>query len=232
MYCIWSHPSPLPPLPQIPPHDQSPLSTPYPLQALRSSVLKANVLGVYGIAADCGGRNGANLDISHCLSEHLESSDNTGGSLSSETMARSSISVTAAARMAAVGMRERTPRITFRAKMIIMKIVTPNEALACWQYPLQLCCSVLAISQLCVIYQAMLLGCAGSEWSGPAWPYALTIQRMVMMVLTRVPKRGNQRWSMNKVHFTSNRKAHRIAIASLKSVIFWDHTNGVVGIGW
>lgn len=81
------------------------------------------------------------------------------------------------------------------------------------------------------MYQAILEGCSGSEWSGPIWPYMLTIHRTVMIPLTMVPRRGYQQCRVNMTTLTRRMNIESTDIATLKEVKACDHTKGIFGIG-
>lgn len=70
----------------------------------------------------------------------------------------------------------------------------------------------------CVMYQAVLDGNAGSEWSGPAWPYMETIQRAVMAALVTVARSGYQMWRTNITALTSSMNVARTEMTRLKDV--------------
>jgi len=97
-----------------------------------------------------------------------------------------------------------------------MMTVTANAPFACRQYPW----SVLlgAYEQLFVMYQAMLDGCLGSEWSGPICPYMDTAHKTTIGRFTSVLRIGYQMCRMNIEHLTSRTNMESTETATLKSV--------------
>lgn len=79
-----------------------------------------------------------------------------------------------------------------------------------WWFP-----DALATSQLFEMYQAMLERCLGSEWSGPIWPYMLTIHNATMIALVTVLSSGYQTCTANMTAFTSKMNVHSTEMATL-----------------
>jgi hypothetical protein len=76
----------------------------------------------------------------------------------------------------------------------------------------------LAKSQLLVIYHAELDGNLGSEWSGPACPYMLTIHNAVMAALVIVPNKGYHTCRTNITALTKRIKVESTETTRLKDV--------------